>query len=115
MRIRFMSAAVLAFALVATLASAQVTKESVQGISNFSRVETTIACAGATSPSAVAEVKRLGYASIINLREASEQGADVEAESAAAKAAKIIEKVERYQKAPDTDIIATDRFIGLSA
>ena len=77
MRIRFVSAAVLVFGFVANLASAQVTKESVQGISNFSRVETTIACAGATSPSAVAEVKRLGYASIINLRQANEQGADV--------------------------------------
>ena len=89
MRSRFIPAIVLALGLTGTLASAQVTKESIQGISNFSRVETTIACAGATSPSAVAEVKRLGYNSIINLREASEAGADVEAEAAAAKAAGI--------------------------
>jgi uncharacterized protein (TIGR01244 family) len=89
MRARFIFAIVLALGLTAAVASAQVTKESIQGISNFSRVETTIACAGATTPGAVADVKRLGYNSIINLREASEAGADVEAEGAAAKAAGI--------------------------
>ena len=74
--------------LIAGSASAQqVTKENVPGITNFSRVETTIACAGATSPAAVTEVKRLGYKSIINLRQASEAGANVEAEGEAAKAA----------------------------
>jgi uncharacterized protein (TIGR01244 family) len=89
MRARFISLLVLALGLVASLASAQVTKETVPGVTNFSHVETTIACAGATTPAGVAEVKRLGYASIINLRQASEAGADVEAEAAAAKAANI--------------------------
>ena len=89
MRPRFISLLVPALGLVATLAAAQVTKETVPGITNFSHVETTIACAGATTPAGVAEVKRLGYASIINLRQASEAGADVEAEAAAAKAANI--------------------------
>ena len=78
-----------AITLTASIAAAQVTKESLPGITNFSRVETTIACAGATTPAAVAGVKKLGYASIINLREPSEAGADVEAEEAAAKAAGI--------------------------
>ena len=96
--------------LTVSVASAQVTKESVPGISNFSRVETTIACAGATTPAAVADVKRLGYASIINLRPASEAGANVEAEEAAAKAANI-----RYfhlpfnAAAPDPTLV--DRFM----
>src|SRR6266550_4940975 len=89
MRFRLIPALVVALGLTATVASAQVTKENVQGITNFSRLETTIACAGATTPAAVAEVKRLGYASIINLREGSEAGADVDAEAAAAKAAGI--------------------------
>ena len=75
--------------LVATVASGQVTKESVPGVINFSKVDTTIACAGATTPAAVAEIKRLGYASIINLRQASEAGADTAGEEAAAKAANI--------------------------
>jgi uncharacterized protein (TIGR01244 family) len=68
-------------------AQAQVTKESVPGIVNFSKVETTVACAGATTPAALAEVKRMGYASVVNLRLASEAGAEIEAEAAAAKTA----------------------------
>lgn len=75
--------------LAAATVQAQVTKETVPGISNFSRVGTTIACAGATTPAAVGEVKNLGYKSIINLRQPNEAGADLEAEEAAAKAAGI--------------------------
>jgi uncharacterized protein (TIGR01244 family) len=82
-------AAIAALIIGGAVARAQVTKESVPGITNFSRVETTIACAGATTPAAVAEIKRRGYNSIINLRQASEAGADVDAEAAAAKAAGI--------------------------
>lgn len=79
----------IASLLVPALAGAQVRKETVEGIRNFSRLDTTIACAGATTPSAVADVKKMGYASIINLRMASEAGADVDAEAAAARAAGI--------------------------
>lgn len=75
--------------LVSATAGAQVTKETVPGITNFSKIGTTIACAGATTPAAVANVKALGYNSVINLRQASEAGADVEAEAQAAKAAGI--------------------------
>jgi len=66
-----------------------VTKETLPGVTNFARLGTTIACAGATTPAAVAGLKQMGYASIINLREASEAGADIDAEAAAAKAAGI--------------------------
>ena len=76
-------------ALVVTLNAQGVTKETVPGVTNFARVETTIACAGATTPAAVAGIKKMGYASIINLRQASEAGADIEGEAAAAKAAGI--------------------------
>ena len=68
-------------------AQAEVTKQSVPGIVNFAKVETTVACAGATTPAALAEVKRMGYASVINLRQATEPGVDIEASAAAAKAA----------------------------
>ena len=67
--------------------AAKVTKENVPGITNFARLETTIACAGAVKAEAVPEIKKLGFASIINVREASEPGAEVEKEEAAAKAA----------------------------
>jgi uncharacterized protein (TIGR01244 family) len=73
--------------LLAGVARAQVTKATVPGITNFARVETTIACAGAATPASMAEVKRLGFASVINLRQASEAGANVEEEGVAAKAA----------------------------
>ena len=75
--------------LMATAASAQVVKQEVAGIRNFAKVESTVACAGAVSPAAIQEVKKMGYASIINLRLATEQGAEIEASTAAAKAADI--------------------------
>src|SRR5258706_16365857 len=63
----------------------EVTKQDVEGVKNFKRLETSVACAGATKADAVPEIKKMGFASIINLREASEEGANVEAEEAAAK------------------------------
>jgi uncharacterized protein (TIGR01244 family) len=85
MRMKHLCAVVLASALVATSAFAQVTKPTVEGVTNFAKVESTIACAGATTPAGVGEVKKLGYKTIINLRQASEPGANVEVEAAAAK------------------------------
>jgi uncharacterized protein (TIGR01244 family) len=74
--------------LVANIAFAQqVTKPEVAGIRNFARLETTVACAGATGPEALPEIKKMGFVSVINLRLASEPGAEVEKEEAAAKAA----------------------------
>jgi len=75
----------------AAVASAQtpVTKATIPGIVNFSKVETTVACAGATSPAALAGIKSMGYNSVINLRTPGEAGSDLEAEAAAAKAAGI--------------------------
>ena len=67
----------------------QVTKQDVPGAANFTRLETTVACGGATKPEAVPEIKKLGFASIINLRLPTEQGADIDAEAAAAKTAGI--------------------------
>ena len=73
----------------------EVTKETVEGVVNFNRIETTVACAGAVKATAVPEIKKFGFASIINLRQASEDGADLEGEAAAAKAADI-----RYYSIP---------------
>src|ERR1700687_739075 len=85
MRLSFI-ALVLAAAAVAAVQAQQVTKEAVPGITNFARIQTTVACAGAVEASAVPDIKKLGFSSIINLRQASEQGANVEGEGAAAKA-----------------------------
>jgi len=74
-------------ALAVSVAAQQVTKEPVEGVVNFARLETTVACGGATKPEAVPALKKMGFVSIINLREATEPGANVDAEAEAAKAA----------------------------
>ncbi len=79
----------LAFAFARPAAAQQVTKSDVPGVANFARLETTVACGGATKPEGVPEIKKLGFASIINLRLPSEPGANVDAEAAAAQAAGI--------------------------
>lgn len=75
--------------LAGTAASAQVVRQEVPGIRNFAQVESTVACAGAITPGAIQEIKKMGFASIINLRLATEQGADIDGHTAAAKAAGI--------------------------
>jgi uncharacterized protein (TIGR01244 family) len=64
-----------------------VSKETVPGIRNLARLQTTVACAGAITPEAVVDIRKMGFVSIVNLRLASEPGAEVEKEEAAAKAA----------------------------
>jgi uncharacterized protein (TIGR01244 family) len=90
--------------------SKQVTKQDVQGVTNFKRLETTVACAGATSADAVPEIKKMGFASIINLRAANETGANVEEEATAAKVAGI-----RYYNIPfdssKPDPAVADKFL----
>jgi uncharacterized protein (TIGR01244 family) len=82
---------VIAFLALSSLTAIarQVVKEEVAGVRNFDRLETTVACAGATETEAIAAVKKLGFAAIINLRQASESGVDVAKAEAAAKAAGI--------------------------
>ena len=85
----FLGVAVAVMGISVAGAQSQVKKSTIEGITNFAQVETTVACAGAVSPSAVAGIKKMGFASIINLRLDTEKGADIEAEAAAAKAAGI--------------------------
>ena len=69
----------------AALSAQQVTKQQVAGVTNFARLETTIACGGATTPEALTEIKKMGFAAVFNLRQASEPGADISVEEAAAR------------------------------
>ena len=101
---------IAAAAMLLSAAQAQVTKQSVPGITNLARVETTVACAGAVTPSAVADIKKMGFASIINLRQPTEQGADIDAEAAAAKTAGInFFNLPFNNAAPDPAVV--DRFL----
>src|SRR5919197_6177904 len=70
-------------------AQSQVKKETVPGITNFAQIEATVACAGAATPASLAEVKKMGYKAVFNLRLPTEQGADIDGEAAAEKDAGI--------------------------
>jgi uncharacterized protein (TIGR01244 family) len=79
---------VLAGVLSVAPAGAQtVTKDKVLGVANFAQVETSVGCGGVITKDAFGELKRLGFKSVFDLQLASEPGADVEGEAAAAKAA----------------------------
>ena len=94
--------------LMAAAASAQVVRQEVPGIRNFAKIESTVACAGAITPAAIPEIKKMGYASIINLRLATEQGADIDANIAAAKAADIpYYHIPFNGQAPDPAVVDT--------
>lgn len=83
----FVSASVLAAAVATAAAQGQVSKPTVAGVTNFNKLETTIACAGATTPEAMPELKKMGYKAVVNLRPATEPGANIPENQAAAKAA----------------------------
>ena len=79
--------ALVVCAAAGVAAAQEVTRETVPGIRNLARLQTTVACAGAITPEAVADIKKMGFVSIVNLRLATEAGAEVEKEEAAARAA----------------------------
>jgi uncharacterized protein (TIGR01244 family) len=102
--------AIVAMGVSVAAAQSEVKKSTVPGITNFAQVQTTVACAGAVTPESVAGIKKMGFASIINLRQATEPGANIDAEAAAAKAAGI-NFVHIPFNATAPDAAAADRFI----
>jgi protein tyrosine phosphatase (PTP) superfamily phosphohydrolase (DUF442 family) len=107
-RIRAIELLTAAGCLMAAAASAQVVRQDVPGIRNFAKVESTVACAGAITPGAIPEIKKMGYASIINLRLPTEEGADIEGNIAAAKAAGIpYYHIPFSGSAPDPAVVDT--------
>jgi uncharacterized protein (TIGR01244 family) len=72
---------------VVSVSAAQIVKKDIAGISTFAQLESTIACGGSTRPEAIREIRNMGFKSVINLRLASEEGALVEEEGEAVKAA----------------------------
>jgi uncharacterized protein (TIGR01244 family) len=101
---------IAAIGMATPAAAQQVTREARDGIKNFSRLETTVACAGAITSDAMPEIRKMGFVSVINLREAQEPGADVEKHRAAAEAAGL-----RYYHVPfngaKPDPKAADQFV----
>ena len=67
------------------VASAQQKMEK-PGITNYTKVDAVVACGGATETSALEGLKADGFKAVINLRQASEPGANIPENSARAKA-----------------------------
>jgi uncharacterized protein (TIGR01244 family) len=86
MSTRIALAAVLS-ALITVPLIGQVKKQEIAGIRTYSRVDATVGCGGATDPAAMSVLRKEGYVSVINLRLANEEGANVDAGRAAAQAA----------------------------
>lgn len=88
----------------------EVTKENVDGIVNLRRLETTVACSGAIKPDALPNIRKMGFVSVINLRESTEPGANIAEEGAAAQSAGL-----QYYSIPfnsnSPDPAAADRFL----
>jgi uncharacterized protein (TIGR01244 family) len=80
---------IVALAVSVVYAQSKVTKKNVEGVTNFAEVESTVACAGAATAGSMAEIKKMGYKAVFDLRLANEQGADIENEAAAANGAGI--------------------------
>lgn len=113
MKSRFLIASVLISGLwlaAMPVRGQEVTSQTVDGITNLHRLETTVACSGAIKATAVPEIKKFGFASIINLRQPGEDGANLPEEEAAAKAADI-----RYYSLPFSstapDPAVADKFL----
>ena len=61
------------------------TKQDRDGIVNFTKVDAVVACGGATETKALDGLRKDGFKTVINLRTPTEQGANVEQNSAYAK------------------------------
>lgn len=73
--------------VVALAVAPQLQKDTIDGVRNYTKVDATIGCAGATDPKAMAVLKERGYKGVLNLRESSEEGAQIPESKAAAEAA----------------------------
>jgi uncharacterized protein (TIGR01244 family) len=82
-----LSVTALAVSLVATIGAQGPQKETIEGVRNFTRVDATVGCAGATEVKAIPELAKRGFKAIVNLRAATEAGAAIEQSRAAAQAA----------------------------
>ena len=107
-------AALAAVLLVAagTVAAVQaqnfVDEEGPEGVPNYTRVDATVACAGATGPEAMPEIRERGFNTIINFRTAGERNARVEASREAAEAAGL-NYVHLPFREPTTELV--DQFL----
>ena len=84
-----MLCALITISLAAPADHDQVFGKATEGIRNLRVIDSKVACAGSITPENVSGIKDMGFASIINLRREEEQGARLEEEASAARAAGI--------------------------
>ena len=65
----------------------QASQPAIEGVRNYTKVDATVGCAGSTDPKALSNIASLGYKSVLNLREATEEGARIDESKSAAAAA----------------------------
>jgi uncharacterized protein (TIGR01244 family) len=105
------SLSALAFMAVAGMViSGQAQKQDVEGVRNFTKVDATIACAGATDVEVIPKLAEMGYKSIVNLRLATEEGANIDASKAAAEAAGMT-YIHLPLNGREPDVRVADQFI----
>lgn len=99
--------------LSVAVASAQAPATTVSGAVNFRTLDANFASGGVTMPEAFAELKRLGFRSVINLQAASEPGVDMTAETeAATKAGLEYLHLPLSPSAPEMEV--ADKFLALA-
>jgi uncharacterized protein (TIGR01244 family) len=76
---------VLAFVAAGVIAVSAQQKMERPGITNYTKVDAVVACGGATETSALKGLQADGFKTIINLRQPSETGANIEQNKAEAK------------------------------
>ncbi len=80
-----MRVATFALCLALTAPAAAQTKQDYPGVTNFTRVDATVACGGATEVATLDALKKDGFKAVINLRMANEPGVNLEQNQARAK------------------------------
>lgn len=80
-----MRPATFALCLALSVPALAQTKQDYPGVSNFTRVDATVACGGAAEVAALDALKKDGFKSVINLRMASEPGINLEQNQAKAR------------------------------
>jgi uncharacterized protein (TIGR01244 family) len=108
-----MRIAVTTVAVIAATAFAVAQEKMTRaGITNYTKVDAVVACGGATETSALEGLKADGFKSVVNLRLASEQGANIPENEAKAKALGLnYFHLPLSGSAPDPAVV--DKFLGV--
>lgn len=86
----------------------------IEGVRNYTKVDVTVGCAGATEVKALPGIAKLGYKAVLNLREQTEAGASIDESRAAAEAAGL-KYIHLPFKGSAPDVKVADEFLRLVA